>query len=458
MAAPAPVPNDWQKPAYEPDALTGLLRGGEFTERMERMMHSCPAMPGAVLVLGLDRFRHINELLGYQAGDDTMREAANRMERWAPPDAVLGRLGGDQFAVYLPGCEQSEAALRADSLIGLLKSPAAVGRREIFLSASIGLSQYPEDGRTAGELLRGGAQALVRAKERGGGTVECTNAKRGLSPERRYRLEQALRSAMERDEFVLRYQPQIDRKGGLWGLEALISWYHAGLGQVNTQMFIRLAEEIGMISAIGEWVLSRTCRQVREWIDQGLRPPRVAVNVSPVQFALPGIVDRIRSILKENRIGGEALELELTEGTVLRDLQESAAQMAELRSLGVRIAIDDFGVGYSPLTYLSQLPLDVLKIDRTFIGQLTRPSGTLPVVHTITVLAHNRGLKVVAEGVETVEELGMVLAARCDAIQGYLVSPPVSAEEVARLLESPGRLLDGLERHFSSRDQSNPRQ
>ncbi|MBL0160216.1 MAG: bifunctional diguanylate cyclase/phosphodiesterase [Bryobacterales bacterium] len=441
MAAPTPGPINRQRQSTQSDALTGLMRGGEFTVQMERMIGEYPGVPMAVLVLGLDRFRHINELLGYGAGDEAIREAAARLSTWAPFGTTLGRLGGDQFAAFLPECEQAYAALLAGSLIELLHSPAAVGQREIFLSASIGLSQYPEDGQSAGELLRGAAQALVRAKERGGGVVEGSISKRGLSPERRYQLEQALRSAMERDEFVLRYQPQVDRVGQIWGMEALISWHHAELGRVDTEMFIRLAEEIGMISAIGEWVLSRTCRQIREWRDVGLQPPRVAVNVSPVQFSCAGFVERVRGLLAESGISGEALELEVTEGTVLRDIEESAARMVELRALGIRIAIDDFGVGYSPLAYLNQLPLDVVKIDRSFIRQITQPSGTLPVVHTITVLAHHRGMKVVAEGVETEEELELVYATRCDAVQGFLISPPVGPDEVVRLLLSPELLV-----------------
>lgn len=457
MAAPTPAPEDRRRHSTETDTLTGLLRGGEFATQLEQTIRDFGTTPLAVLVLGLDRFRHINELLGYRAGDEALREAAVRLRRWAPEGAVMSRLGGDQFAVFLPACPQSSAALREQSLIDLLRSPAAVGGREIFLSASAGLSQYPEDGETAGELLRGAAQALGRAKQRGGGVLECTIAKRGLSPERRYRLEQALRLAMERDEFVLRYQPQVDREGRLRGLEALISWHHVELGQVDTEMFIHLAEEIGAISAIGEWVLNKVCQQIRQWLNWGLEPPRIAVNVSPVQFSCPGFVEKIRSILAGSGIAGDALELEVTEGTILRDLEESAARMSELRSLGVRIAIDDFGVGHSPLTYLYQLPLDVVKIDRSFIGRLTRPSGTLPVVRAITVLAHQRGLQVVAEGVETEDELELVHAARCDLVQGYLVSQAIGAGEVTQLLRSPGTLLSGLQRHFPARELADPR-
>ena len=452
MAAPTPAPMYRQSLKPELDALTGLLRGGDFAAELERTIQDSGAAPVAVLVLGLDRFRHINELLGYEAGDDALREAAARFERWAPAGAVLSRLGGDQFAVFLPGCGQPVAAIQASSLIVILQSPAVVSGRNIFLSGSVGLSRYPEDGQMAGELLRGASQALVRAKERGGGVLESTISKRGLSPERRYQLEQALRRAVDRNEFELRYQPQVDRAGRLRGLEALITWRHEELGQVDTELFIQLAEEIGVISAIGEWVLRRACGQIREWIDMGLAPPRVAVNVSPVQFSCAGFVKKVGSILAESAITGDFLELEVTEGTILRDLQVSAARMSELRSMGVRMAVDDFGVGYSPLTYLNQLPLDVVKIDRSFIGQITQLSGTLPVVHTITVLAHQRGMQVVAEGVETEAELELVHAARCDVVQGYLVSQPVGPGEVAELLRAPEALLAGLGRHFPARE------
>ncbi len=457
MAAPTPAPRNRQRSKPQTDTLTGLLRGGDFAAHLEVAMRENPREPLWVLVLGMDRFRHINELLGYEAGDDALRKAAERLESWAPEGAVLSRLGGDQFAALLPGGDQELAALRAQALIGLLQVPVAVSRREIFLSASVGMSQYPEDGQSASELLRGAAHALGRAKQRGGGVLECTISKRGLSPEHRYKLEQGLRRAMDREEFELRYQPQLDRAGRLRGMEALISWRHEELGQVDTEMFIQLAEEIGAISAIGDWVLQKTCQQIREWMNQGLEPPRIAVNVSPVQFSCPGFVNRVRGILDASGITGDALELEVTEGTILRDLQESASRMAELKTLGVLIAIDDFGVGYSPLTYLNQLPLDVVKIDRTFVGQIAQPAGTLPVVHAITVLAHQRGLRVVAEGVETEAELELVHAARCDVVQGYLVSVPICAGEVARLLRSPGTLLAGLHHHFPAREFADPR-
>jgi diguanylate cyclase (GGDEF)-like protein len=452
MAAPTPAPRNRQNTKLQTDTLTGLLRGGDFAAQIELTIRENIGEPLWVLVVGLDRFRHINELLGYEAGDDALRSAAARLESWAPEGAVLSRLGGDQFAALLPASGHSMAALRAHELIGLLQVPLAVGGREIFLSASLGMSRFPEDGHSAGELLRGAGQALGRAKQRGGGVLECTGSKRGLTPERRYHLEQRLRGAIDREEFELRYQPQVDRAGRLRGMEALISWHDGELGQVDTELFIQLAEEIGVISAIGDWVLQRTCEQIREWMDEGLEPPRIAVNVSPVQFSCPDFVNKVRGMLDASGIAGDALELEVTEGTVLMDLREAAARMAELKTLGVLIAIDDFGVGYSPLTYLNQLPLDVVKIDRTFVGKISQPSGTLPVVHTITVLAHQMGLRVVAEGVETEAELELVHAARCDVVQGYLVSAPIDAGDVAELLRAPGTLLAGLQQHFPARE------
>jgi len=329
-----------------------------------------------------------------------------------------------------------------------MQCPVAVRGREIVLSASVGVSHYPESGGTGGELLRDAGHGLKRAKQRGGGVVNCAHRQCGLAPERRYELEQALRLAMERDEFALRYQPQVDRAGRLHGLEALICWHHETLGQVDTAMFIRLAEEIGVITAIGEWVLDRACRQIRQWRDAGLQPPRVAINVSPVQFASPGFVDRVKRALAERDVDGGELEMEVTEGTILQDLEESTARMAELRALGVRIALDDFGVGYSPLAYLNQLPLDVLKIDRTFVGQSANPAGGMRLVETMTVLAHQRGLAVVAEGVETESELAMVQAARCDAMQGYLIAPPLEPGEIERLLRTRESPVARLGRYF----------
>lgn len=439
MAAAAP---GQEIPAL--DVLTGLARGGLFESRLQQFVND-PALRSqtcAVLVLGLDRFRHLNELLGYQAGDAVLRELAARLIAAVPADGLVARLGGDEFVMLVPraGNEQA-AATAAARLLQRTGEPLTVRRREVFLTASIGMALFPGDGLNPRQILRAAHDAMNRAKLRGGNTFERAHAPVGLRPEQRYELESALRLALRNEELKLRYQPQVDRDGFLRGLEALLSWDPPSLGHVETGTFIRLAEETGTIVPIGEWVLQRACRQVAEWRRAGWATPRMAVNVSPLQFATPGFVSMVEQTLKQTGVCGGDIELEVTESTILRDIEESAERMASLRLLGVRIAIDDFGVGYSPLSYLHRLPLDAVKVDRTFIGQITKPSGSLPVVHTITILAHHRGLEVVAEGVETESELELVRAARCDLMQGFLFGPAMDAPGVEHLMRHPEILI-----------------
>lgn len=330
------------------------------------------------------------------------------------------------------------------------RRPLSIAGREIFLMASAGLAVTEAGSGDARVLIRQTSAAMRRAKRRGGNTVETLRWEEALAPERRYELETALRTAPEKNQFSLRFQPQVDRQCHLDGLEVLLAWDHPEFGPVSPEVFIRLAEEIGAIVEIGEWVLRRTCEQVVAWRRAGLNPPRVAVNVSPLQFSTPDFVARVESVLREAGLTGDALEFEITEGTLLRDLAESAARMRSLRSLGISIAVDDFGVGYTPLTYLQELPLDAVKVDRAFTGQITKPAGSLPLVHTITVLAHHRGLKVVAEGVETPGEMELVQATRCDRMQGYLFGTPVPASEIEDLLREPGRMAQHLSAGLAS--------
>ncbi|MBI4890683.1 MAG: bifunctional diguanylate cyclase/phosphodiesterase [Acidobacteria bacterium] len=417
--------------------MTGLLRGGSFQSRLKNQLRQGPENPCAVLVFAINRFRRINSLLGYKAGDQALKEIARRIAAWLPEGAFAGRIGGDEFAVALPGFTHASARHSAESLLGIFSAPLCVLRHEFQISAGLGYTVAPFSGRSPGSLLRQACDALTRAKLCGGNAIECNIHPETKLPEMDFRLESALRGALHRGEVSLRYQPQVDRDGILSGLEALACWNSDELGRVDTETFIRLAEETGAIIEIGEWILSQACRQVALWRAAGHAAPRVAVNVSPQQFASPGFVDAVRRILGITGIGGESLELEITEGSILGNLEESAAHMSSLRRLGVRIAIDDFGVGYSPLAYLHRLPLDVVKVDRSFVHQIAEPSGSLPIVHTITVLAHHRGLQVVAEGVETEAQLDLVRAARCDLAQGFFIGAPMSAGEVSALMAKP---------------------
>lgn len=425
------------------DELTGLARGAELEALVERSLRARPGGRFVVLaVIGLDRFRYLNELLGYSAGDAALAAWTGFVSEWlggeAPlPGGVLARLGGDEFAILWPACPDVPAGLTlGDALLARLRQPFAVRGRQIYLMASAGLAVTEAGASDARALIRQTAAAMRRAKRRGGNTVEILRWEETLAPERRYELETALRRALDREEFTLRYQPQVDRQCRLDGLEVLLTWSHPGIGTVPPDVFIKLAEEIGAIVEIGDWVLRSACEQIARWRAAGIEPPRIAVNVSPLQFSTPDYVARVAHILEETGVDGSYLEFEITEGTLLRDLNESAARMRDLRRLGISIAVDDFGVGYSPLTYLQELPLDAVKVDRAFTGQITKPSGSLPLVHTITVLAHHRGLKVVAEGVETHGEMELVQAARCDRMQGFLFGSPMSPGEIEPLLRA----------------------
>lgn len=422
--------------------MSGLPSGGAFEEQLQIWIDGHAPEPCAVVVMNLNRFRRINDLLGYRAGDLALAEVARRLLAWLPRDAISGRIGGDEFAVALPRCGRECASVAAASLLSLLDAPLRVLEHEFHLTAGIGGTVFPDGGLTAVVLLRQAGHACSRAKMRGGNAVEWSLGPEGIFPEEGFRLESALRGALERGEVSLRYQPQVDRDGRMQGLEALVEWNSRALGHVKTETFIRLAEDTGAILEIGEWVIETACRQLAEWRQAGYAVPRVAVNVSAQQFASPSFVSSVRRILHSTGIGGASLELEITESSILSDLNESARRMAGLREQGVRISIDDFGVGYSPLAYLHRLPLDAVKVDRSFVSQITQPSGSLPVVHTITVLAHHRGLQVIAEGVETEAQLELVRAARCDLVQGYYIGSPMSSSELMKVMARPEQLSE----------------
>lgn len=413
---------------------THLLGGGAFEAAIDRRIAAQGRKRFAVCVVGMNRFRRINQLLGFSGGDAALQEISSRILSCVPPGGLAAHLGGDEFAVVLEAGTRPRVEKAAGEILAKLNRPLVVQGHEFHMTASLGLAMYPAGGADGATLLRRAAAAMIRGKQRSGNSLEWSPDVETDSPRERFRLENALHRAIERKELRLRYQPQVDREGRVRAVEALLVWDSSDLGHVDTETFIRLAEETGIITAIGEWVLREACLQAGRWRAGGRRAPSVAVNVSPQQFSSPQFVATVRRILEETGIPGELLELEVTESCILADIDQSARRMAELRKLGVRIAIDDFGVGYSPLAYLHRLPLDKIKVDRSFVRLIAQPGGTLPVVHTITVLAHHRGLQVVAEGVETEEEFELVHAARCDLVQGFYVGMPLAEEEITALL------------------------
>lgn len=424
------------------DPLTGLATGALFERLLgEQLNVESVAYTGRLCVsyIRLDRFHHINRWLGFSAGDRVLRECAARLtvigSGSAEPDrCFVGRMGGDEFACVARLAPAVRPEDHCQKIVQELRRPFHAGLRSIQVTASVGFLVAGHEGAGAREVLRAAADAAARARSFGGNTAQ--EAVPPIAPEadHRYELIHDLREAVRRSELMLRFQPQVDRTCNLDGFEVLVAWKHPDLGLIEADTFIGLAEDSGLIAELGEWVLRHTCIQMAHWRSNGIDCPKVAVNVSPIQFSSPEFVPRVLAILHETGIPGHALEFEITERAVLRDIEESAARMRALRKHGITFAIDDFGVGYSPLTYLHRLPVDTVKVDRSFTGEIARNGGSLPLVHTIAVLAHQRGLKVVAEGVETEAELQMVRAARCDRMQGYLFGCPQPAIDLVPLL------------------------
>jgi diguanylate cyclase (GGDEF)-like protein len=444
----ARVPDPGKTKGYAMDALTGLMNGPSIQSAIQKriLTRSGEEPVFAVVILGIDRFGNLNELLGYRAGDEALTEVARRLAA-SPRHCEIGRLGGDEFCIILDPVEDLRDALKAaEALIRVFEEPLPISGREVFMTASAGFSMFPMDGHEAVSLLRQASRAMAKTKRRGGNAIESSTLPPSLTPEQRYHLETALRGALDREEFALRFQPEIHRDGHIAGCEVLLSWFHPELGKVEADTFIRLAEEIGIIVPIGAWVLAQACTRGRIWLDAGLDLGRMAVNVSALQFASPDFVETVAGTLESTGFDGNNLELELTESAVMRDMSEAAGKMLALKKLGVTFAIDDFGTGYSPLTYMQCLPVDVVKIDRTFISQIAQPSGSLPLVQTIAILAHRQGFQVVAEGVETEEQMDLARAVHCDRIQGYFFGVPVFSQEFESILRDPDqfkRLLPG---------------
>ena len=388
-----------------------------------------------VLFVDLDRFKQINDSLGHAAGDRVLIEVAGRLTSCLGPADVAGRMGGDEFTVLLPGTDSQEAALqRAREFLAALQGSYLIDGRELFVTASIGMSLYPKHGTDAAALLQAADAAMYRAKKTGTNALEFFESGAGQGSLAQFDLENALRRALEKGEFELLYQPIFGMAGSLEGMEALLSWNHATRGKVGASEFIPMAEATGLIVPIGDWVLHQACSAGARWNAAGLRLERIAVNVSALQFAKPDFVGSVANALASAGFPARLLQLELTESLVLRDIGESIQRMTQLRELGVSIAIDDFGSGYSSLNYLRRLPVNELKIDQSFLRDLRGQPCTLSVVQTIVALAHTMKLTVIAEGVETEEELELLRQAGCDKVQGHLFGASLHQNEMEELL------------------------
>ncbi|HEV8314106.1 MAG TPA: EAL domain-containing protein [Burkholderiaceae bacterium] len=386
----------------------------------------------AVVFLDLDRFKTINDSLGHSVGDELLRSVAQRLAGVVREGDTVARLGGDEFVLVLPQLGAANHVVTvAEKVVETLSLPFHVHGHELHITASLGLALFPGDGDSPETLLRNADSAMYHAKEAGRDNYQFFASQMNVSAAMRLELENDLHHALQRDELFLEYQPRIDlQHGHMKGVEALVRWQHPRLGVLYPGRFIPLAEETGLITRLGEWVLRRACRQVLAWQQQGAEAFPVAVNLSPRQFRQHDIVERISAILADTGVSAQLIELEITESTLMQHTDQTTELLLRLRAMGLSLAIDDFGIGYSNLSYLKRLPVAQLKIDQSFVRDLAVDPTNAAIVSTVATLANKLGLSVVAEGVETLEQLDLVRRCGCGQAQGFLFSRAVPAEQV----------------------------
>ncbi len=390
----------------------------------------------AVLFVDLDHFKRINDSLGHDMGDLLLKAVAERLSSCVRGGDTVARMGGDEFTIVLADVAQAEDIPRvAQKIIDAISRPFSLMGQEFFITISMGISISPNDARDAQTLVKNAYAAMYRAKEQGRNHYQHYSPAMNVRTLERLALESNLRHALARKELLLHYQPRVDLETGqITGVEALLRWQYPDLGLVSPSQFVPLAEETGLIIPIGEWVLRTACAQNKLWQSMGLSPVRVSVNLSARQFEQRNLVETIGRVIKETELDPNYLELELTEGLVMKNPETTIATLRSLHEMGIQISIDDFGTGYSSLSYLRRFPIHALKIDQSFVRDIiTDPDGTV-IVTAIILLAHSLKLKVIAEGVETKDQLDYVRSLKCHEIQGYLFSKPLPAEEMTRLL------------------------
>ncbi|MHB0977650.1 MAG: bifunctional diguanylate cyclase/phosphodiesterase [Candidatus Aquicultorales bacterium] len=391
----------------------------------------------AIMVLDLDRFKNINDTLGHLAGDELLRLVASRLRNVVREGDTVARLGGDEFTLLLPDIQRAGDAVKiAKKVLDALDPSFAYGEHELHISTSIGIALFPNDGEDADTLLKNSDIAMYRAKEKGKNNYQLYAPAMNTMAFERLALENCLRNALEKDEFVIHYQPQIELETGrISGAEALLRWRHPEFGLVLPGEFIPLAEDSGLIIPIGDWVLSQACRSAVAWNSRISRPVKVAVNLSACQLEKADLAQRIGRIMAEAGYDPSLLELEITETVAMRNVESKIKTIRELREMGVSIAIDDFGTGYSSLTYLKRFPINTLKIAHSFVYDACADEDSAVIAKTIIELARNLGLKVIAEGVETAEQLAFLETNGCQEVQGFLLGKPMPVEQFERLLD-----------------------
>lgn len=422
------------------DPLTGLANRTLFHHRCEEALlraerHNTKA---AVMFIDLDHFKTVNDSLGHAYGDDLLKNAASQLQECVRKTDTVARLGGDEFTVLLNEVgDSSDVALIAKKILDRLSAPITIAGHEIYVSASLGISWFPDDGRSASSLIKNADAAMFAAKEQGRNNYQFFSAEMNAEALEALMMASSLRLAIEREELVLEYQPRIDLNAGeVMGVEALVRWNHPNLGRIMPAQFIGIAERTGLIDPLGSWVLRKACWQMVEWRRSGLAPQRVAVNLSARQFIQPDLTERIAAILQETGLEAGALEVEVTESMVMHDPQRAAVILERLKEMGVAVAIDDFGTGYSSLSYLKRFPIDYIKIDQSFVRGIPLDAEDVGITNAIIAMAKTLDVKLIAEGVDKAEQLAFLKEEGCNEGQGYLISTPIPADGVLRFLRT----------------------
>ncbi|WP_122242591.1 putative bifunctional diguanylate cyclase/phosphodiesterase, partial [Pseudomonas syringae] len=393
----------------------------------------------SVIFIDLDRFKAVNDTMGHSVGDQLLIQAGRRLRDCIDENSVVARLGGDEFSIVVTHKVYSESLIKslATQVVDALGKPFNLGGQDIFVSASVGIANYPFDGRDTGVILKNADTAMYHAKKSGRNNFKFYDARMNESLTRRLQTETLLRGALERDEFILHFQPKVSLVDGrISGLEALLRWNHPEQGMISPADFIPILEDTGLIIPVGVWVIRKVCETLKSWEKNNIRLVPIAINLSVRQLQVKGLAETVKHIVEAYGINPALLEFELTESMLMIDPESAVEILRDIKSYGISLSVDDFGTGYSSLAYLKRFPLDALKIDRAFIKDITSNHEDAAITRAVIVLAHELGLNVIAEGVETVDQLELLVTYGCDQMQGYLFSKPVISEECAAMIKS----------------------
>lgn len=426
------------------DELTGLENRKFFTDRLNKMLHASQRRnkPLALLYLDLDQFKRINDTLGHAAGDSLLKDVGSRLRQCVRGEDAVARLGGDEFSVVLSQINgPADAAIVARHIIQTLGNPISLGAKDVVVTTSIGITLAPADGNEPADLLKNADMAMYRAKETGRNNFQFFTSSMNALANERLNLEHQIRAGLKSNQFALHFQPQVSLKNQqIVGLEALVRWHHPQRDLLVPKHFIPLAEENGLIVPLGKWVLANVCHQAKFLQDSGFAPLQLSINLSARQFKDPKLFEDIERILRESAVDARWLRLEITESALIDDLEQTVTLLNRIRGLGISIAIDDFGTGYSSLHSLKNLPVDVLKLDSTFIRGIEDDKTDKAILASVIAMGHEIGLEVVAEGVETQEQLSILIEHRCDIAQGHLFSRPVPVGDLEEVLSGQWKL------------------